>query len=234
MADRYARTTNRTRACSPPRTTTRSTTGTPPDASSSQACRARTTSPTSTAAAATPHRTRSGRIRAIADRNSRRHPDHHGSTPVHQRSSRLQRHGSKLEYLFDRRQWLRALSRRRAMVLRHSSEQYRRFACCAESISAPQVGHRRTRGGSTPPAARIVHIHEHRLAVGGRPGGMRSPQYAHRCGCCECVALVRAIVLAIHGRNGLNPPTGWQSRGLRTRQATRPCVHRDTGRPDTA
>ena len=100
------------------------------------------------------------------------------------------------------------------------------------SIAAPQVRHRRTPGGSTPPAARIVHIHEHRFAVGGRPGGMTSPQYAHRCGCCECVAPVRAIVLAIHVRNGLNPPTGWQSRGLRTRQATRPCVHRDTGRPD--
>ena len=29
-----------------------------------------------------PHPTRGGRIRAVADRNSRRHPDHHGSTPV--------------------------------------------------------------------------------------------------------------------------------------------------------
>jgi hypothetical protein len=56
--------------------------------------------------------------------------------------------------------WPRSLSRRRAMASRHSNEQYRRFACRVGLITVSHVGHRRTPGGSTSPAARIVHVHE--------------------------------------------------------------------------
>jgi hypothetical protein len=80
----------------------------------------------------------------------------------------LQWHGSTVERVFGSGQRFRWW----VIRSRHSSEQYRRFACRVESISTLHVGHVRAPGGTTPPAARIVHSHEQRFAVGGRPGAM--------------------------------------------------------------
>ena len=118
---------------------------------------------------------------------------------------RLERHPSTLDTPFGDGQRVRSVSRWRAVRSRHSSEQYLRFTGAAGSILTSHVGHLRSPDGSTPPAARNVHIHEHRLAVGGRPAGITSPQYVHRRGCCQCVAPVRVIVPTIHLRDVIEP-----------------------------
>jgi len=65
------------------------------------------------------------------------------------------------------------------MRSRHVSEQYRRFACRAESIAALHVG---ALGVSTRFAASIVHGGEQYVASGRRIDGMASPRWMHRRG----------------------------------------------------